>query len=277
MNKRACSNPAAVIGCVGLLLMASIGCATRKPPPGALGTNGPPREYHLAGHLAQAQSGHTPLEKPGHQKGLNLYPVDDGARDPSFASFREKLLEAVKKRDVQFILGIVDPAILNSFGGDGGINEFKQQWKLEQPDSALWDELAAILSLGGSFTNSEQRLEFCAPYVYSAWARIENQVSEANGIPGHAAIVGENVELLREPKEGAVVLGRLSYDVVKVEYEHSIPDDLRKERFAWVKVLTMNGKEGYVSGRNVRSPLDHRACFRKQNETWRMTALVAGD
>lgn len=275
MNKRAYSNSAVVIGCVGVLL-APIGCA-RKPPISARGSGAQIGEYRLAGQLAEAQPGHTPMTEPGSPKRLKLYPVDEGARDPSFASFREKLLEAAKKRDMEFVLSIVDPRIQNSFGGDGGVNEFKQYWKIEQPGSELWDELAAILSLGGSFTKSEAGLEFCAPYVYSTWSSIQNHVSEADGIPRHAAIVRENVELRREPKESAVVLGLLSYDVVKVDYEHSIPDGERRERFAWVKVLTRNGKEGYVAGRNVRSPLDHRACFRQQNETWRITALVAGD
>ncbi len=44
--------------------------------------------------------------------------------------FRENLIEAVRRRDVKYVVGILDPAIVNSFGGSGGIEEFTKMWKL---------------------------------------------------------------------------------------------------------------------------------------------------
>src|SRR5262245_10335517 len=60
-----------------------------------------------------------------------LYPVDEGPKDPSFQAFRDKLIEAAKNRDAKFILSILDPNITSSFGGNGGVKEFKETWKLD--------------------------------------------------------------------------------------------------------------------------------------------------
>src|SRR5262249_1038792 len=90
-----------------------------------------------------------------------LYPVDEGPKDPSFQAFRDNLIDAAKNRDMKFVLSILDPNIQNSFGGDGGVEEFKEKWKPGNPEGELWDVLLKILSMGGSLSENG----FCAPYV----------------------------------------------------------------------------------------------------------------
>jgi hypothetical protein len=64
---------------------------------------------------------------------------------------------------------------------------------------------------------------------------------------------------------------------VKVDYQGSIADKTKKDSFAWVKITAPNGRQGYVSGKYVRSPSDYHACFRKVRGKWYMTVLAAGD
>jgi hypothetical protein len=221
-----------------------------------------------------AQSSPVPGTNSG--TGLKLLPVDEAPNDPSFLVFRKELITAIERKDLQFVQSILDPGIRNTFGDDGGVKEFFEIWKPEQPDSPLWTGLKIILSMGGTFEEYEGKRSFCAPYVFSAWERIEKNLPDADSAFTHAAIVGENVELRRSPDAAAEVVATLAYDVVKVDYEKSIRER-NKETFAWVKLTTLDGKDGYVLAQHVRSPIDYRACFEKSGDRWRMTALIAGD
>lgn len=217
------------------------------------------------------------IQREISEQGIKLYPVDEGSQDRSFEVFRQRLLEATRKRDSNFILSILDLHIKNSFGGDGGVDEFKEQWKLDQTDSELWEELIAILSNGGSFMNSDGEEIFCAPYVYSQWEKVANQLPDSEGTPDYVVIIGENVDMRREPSPSASIIATLSYNVVKVDYDDSVTDKDDTNHFAWIKITTLSGKQGYVAGKYVSSPSAYRACFKKEGEKWVMTALVAGD
>ena len=89
------------------------------------------------------------------QKERQVMPVDEAKKDASFFAFREKFIAAVKKRDVKFLLDTLDRDVKGSFGGDSGIADFKRLWKLDQPNSQLWDELLAVLTNGGTFLKRE--------------------------------------------------------------------------------------------------------------------------
>src|SRR5687768_12172923 len=80
-----------------------------------------------------------------------LYPVDEGRKDPSFQAFRQRLVAALRRGDRRFVLSIVDPKIVPSFGDEtGGIRAFKKLWNLDERDSKGWnrlrDRLLALLA-----------------------------------------------------------------------------------------------------------------------------------
>jgi hypothetical protein len=60
-----------------------------------------------------------------------LRPVDEATAQPDFFSFRAQLLAAIARRDVQALLSVVHKDIKNSFGGNGGIDEFKTLWIID--------------------------------------------------------------------------------------------------------------------------------------------------
>lgn len=190
-----------------------------------------------------------------------LYPVDEAAKDPSFFTFRASLLRAIQKRDTVFLLNIVDPNIQNSFGGDGGIAEFKKMWRPERADSEVWTELLTALALGGRFENPQT---FMAPYVFSNFP-------EQFDVFEHGAIIGEGVRVRKAANTNSQILATLSFDILKVT---AWPTN---EKSGWVAVELANGEKGYVAPEFIRSPVAYRAIFQKQNGKWIMTAFVAGD
>lgn len=193
-------------------------------------------------------------------------PVDTAKQDASFVAFRSQLIKALETRDSAFVLAVVDPKIMLSYGGDAGVKDFKRIWKPESRDSPLWDELLAILKNGGKF----DRKEFYAPYIFAAWP-------ENLGDTDYQAIFGTDVNLREAPSAAARIVGQLSFNVVEVDYSKSIGKKGEENTYEWLSVKTLGGKQGFVKSEYVRGQLAYRAGFAKKAGKWRMTFLIAGD
>ncbi len=189
-------------------------------------------------------------------------PVDDATKDPSLVAFRANLIAAAKKRDKKFVLSILDPGIVSSFGGDEGVEDFKRFWKFSDPKSEFWGEFLTVITNGGRLASDDTNL-FCAPYLFNSFPDDLDSFL-------YMAIFGNRVNLRAAPSLNASVVGQLSYNIVEpVNRDADIGD--------WVEVRTLGGKKGFVNSKFVRSPIDYRACFEKKGGKWRMTAFVAGD
>ncbi len=204
------------------------------------------------------------LSAPAAIQGRKLNPVDEGKGDASLNAFRERLLKAASERDKKFLLSVIDPKIKWSFGDNHGVREFRKHWKIDGGDSELWGKLIDVLSLGGTFSTSGGRKEFCAPYTFSKFPDDLDAFE-------YAAIVGKDVRVRSQSNADAPVVATLSYDLVKAE----LPEN--DGATAWAKVTTPSGKQGYVLKKFVRSPIDYRACFRNTKGKWLMTVFIAGD
>jgi Bacterial SH3 domain len=196
-------------------------------------------------------------------------PVDDAKLDPSFLAFRTKLIAAVDRKDSKYVLSIVDPNIQNGFGGEDGIVKFRRGWKLESPNSEFWTEFSKVIKNGGSFTGEgrNKMSHFGAPYVFSSWP-------EDIDIYEHAVIFGSDVNLRRSPEPNGEIVGRLSYNIVKVADSETTADGKPSE---WLKVTTLGGQTGYVKSDFIRRSIGYRAGFEKKRGIWKMTYFLAGD
>lgn len=205
---------------------------------------------------------------PASAQEMKLPPVDEAANDSSWRNFRNRLLDALDKRDRKFVLGIVDKNIRNSFDGPRGIVEFKKLWDIDADDSALWRELASALFLGGAYRKREKGpAELCAPYVLPRWPA---------DVDPHAygAIIAKEALVKSAPAASSATLQTLAYDIVAVT-DWDVADQAADNKQRWVKIK-IKEDEGYVPEEQVRSPLEHAACFVKTANGWRMTALGAG-
>lgn len=200
-------------------------------------------------------------------------PVDDGKKDPTFVEFRNRLIKAAENRDSKFILSILDPKIRLSFGGQAGIADFKEIWKIDAPNSKFWDEFLPVIRNGGTFyteRGSTTRRQFYAPYIFTSFP-IDLDAYE------YQAILGSAVNLREKPDAASLVIASLSYNVVKIDYDNSIKRPGTDAEYEWFKVETLGGKKGFVRSEYVRGTFDYRAAFNKKQGKWKMTAFIAGD
>jgi len=199
---------------------------------------------------------------------VKLLPVDEGAHDLSWTHFKARLLDALARRDQKFVLGIVDARIRNTLG-QNGIMEFRRLWQPQAADSPLWVELPKLLFLGGVFVKRDKgAYEFCAPYVRFKWP--DNAPAGASG-----AIIAADALMKVKPSAAAETLQTLAHDLVKV-LDWEVADDDKENKQVWVRIQTGAGA-GYVPEEQIRSPLEHRACFAKSGAGWRMTGLEVGE
>jgi hypothetical protein len=207
-------------------------------------------------------------ESPKTYRAHRLPPSDEGKNDPSFHAFRQKLLEAISRKDAKFLLSIVDPNIQISFGGEEGIQAFREVWKPEDVNSEVWNTLAQLLRLGGTF--GESKNEFWAPYVFSRFP-------DKYGGFDFSAIIARDVKVRSEPNDKSPMITSLSYDIVLNLSASDSPEPKSKTDPAWVHIRLPEGREGFVSAQFIRSPTDYRAGFKKTGGKWLLTELVAGD
>lgn len=201
-------------------------------------------------------------------QGMKLPPVDEGATDATWPRFKARLLDALARRNPQFLLGIVDPKIRNTSGTDG-VAEFKKLWEPQSATSPLWVELPKLLFLGGVFVKRDKKVvEFCAPYVYYKWP--ENAGDDASG-----AIIAKETLMKARPAANSATLLTLSYDLVQV-VDWEVADENKENPQKWIKLKT-NAGEGYVPEEHARSPLEYRACFVNSGARWGMTGLEVGE
>ncbi len=189
-----------------------------------------------------------------------LKPIDQASTQLDFFTFRARLQAALARRDTEAVLAVIHNNIKNSFGGDDGVDGFKKTWNLDKPDSKLWETLAAVLALGGTF---ETDGTFTAPYVFTNWP-------EAADSFDHLAVTGSGVRVRSEPNPSAPTLATLSFSIVEC-----LPDNDPEK--PWVSIRLPGGKTGYIDRRYVRSPIDYRASFTKIDGRWQMTVFLAGD
>lgn len=184
--------------------------------------------------------------------------VDEAAQDGALVAYREELLVAVRRRDADALVRLVDPNIRTSFGGGGGEQDLRRM--LEDPKR--WADLEQLLTLGGTFLDAGEERTFWAPYVYSAWP-------DAHDAFTFSAVIAEEAPLLDAPNGKPVAT--LSRNIVeRVEEPRAVAAE-------WMRVKTLDGRTGFVATKLLRSPVGYRAGFRRDGGRWRMNALVAGD
>ncbi len=196
-------------------------------------------------------------------------PIDEAPKNASFLAFRKQLIAALEKRDTKFIYGIVDRNIKLGFGGEDGIANFRKTWKIESKDSKFWDEMLTVVKNGGQFDKRDRNL-FMAPYLFTAFPEDIDAFD-------YQAIFGNNVNLRSRPDITAPVVTKLSYNVVKVDLEKSVPISGTEGEYLWLRVETLGGKKGWVKPEYVRSSIDFRAGFERIRGRWTLTFFLAGD
>lgn len=208
-------------------------------------------------------------------KNGQAWPVDQAPANPDFLAFRDSLMEAITRKDVDYLLTHVDEHIKPSIADGEGKDFFIEMWRLAEnaEKSDIWKEMEQILNLGGIFYDAELT-RFSAPYLFHL---------DEMDISTEELVIGEGVRLRKQAGSAGEVMGKLSYEVVRrapVDWDKPEPvisEKIDGEEHNWQKVITQANDTGYIYGKYLRSPIDLRAHFNKKPEGWRMVSLLAGD
>jgi hypothetical protein len=188
-----------------------------------------------------------------------LPPVDRCAADSSFSRFRADLVDAIARRDRDHVLGILADDVMVDFGGGHGRAAFIEHWALDRPEeSRLWTELGQILRLGCTIEGATAS----AP-------SLTNQLPADRDAFMTLLAVKPGAALREAPSETSPVIRRLDWDLLTLAPKGAVE--------GWFPILLEDGGTGYVRWEHVRSPVDYRAVFSKQDGRWKVTVLVAGD
>jgi hypothetical protein len=202
---------------------------------------------------------------PAAAQERKLEPVDEAGKDASWNAFRKRLFEALEKRDRKFVMSIVSSGVRNGSDSPRGTAEFRKQWLVDADDSPLWGELRSALSLGSAWlVREKKRRELCAPYVLARWP--DDVDFTKNGV-----IIAREALAKSEPSSGSETLATLSYDIIAVE-DWEIDDRDKALKQKWVKIK-LKERDAYVPEEQIRSPIEHAACFIKTEFGWRLTVF----
>lgn len=192
-----------------------------------------------------------------------LMPSDESPRDEALTAFLGGMRAAIARRDSAALLGMVDPHIKASFGGDAGIADFRRMWFGPDAHGDLWQELGGVLAHGGTFMNDST---FIAPYIYSAWP-------DAFFAFDHVAVPAADIPLRAAPLQDAAVLATVSHAILALHPNQALANALD----GWTVVDRGADTPAFVETRFVRSPVGYRAFFQRRAGTWRMSLFLAGD
>ena len=205
---------------------------------------------------------------PAAAQERRLDPLDEAAKDASWVSFRQTLQAALARRDREFVAGILDANVRSGLEGGRGPEQFRAQWQLDSDTSPLWPELAAVLALPSAWHRPDEGpAELCVPYVSVRWPQ------DMDAYRG-GAIIAPKVAVKSEPYGASNTVASLSYNIVEVA-DWEVDDRSPASKQKWVRVKLRRG-EGYVREEQIRSPIEHAACFAKGESGWRLMGFGPG-
>ncbi len=199
---------------------------------------------------------------------MRFGPIDEGASDANWQAYKSRLLEALETRDRASLIAAIDPNIDNGLDQKPGLEEFRRRWDFDDDKSLVWEELRKAVELGGAFVKDDHgQARFCAPYVAARWPTTIDPF-------GFGAIVTQDVLVKSEPSASGRTLGTLTHELVPVD-DWEVADATPGFPQKWTKIR-LRGAIGYVPEQQIRSPIEHMACFSGRNGPWRLISFTAG-
>jgi hypothetical protein len=203
-----------------------------------------------------------------HAQELRFAPIDDNGANMQWLQYKNQLLQALEERNRKAVLAAIDPNVDNGPEHQRGLAELRRRWDFQNDKSPFWDELRKSMELGGAYVKDDKgNTRFCAPYVAAKWPTTLDPFT-------HGAIVSADALVKSEPSSEARTLATLQHDVVRVE-DWEVPDKTPGFPQKWTRIR-VSGGSGYVPEQQIRSPIEHMACFAQHAGAWRLISFTAG-
>lgn len=195
---------------------------------------------------------------------------DQALPGSDFAQFRHRLRQAIQRRDVDFVLGVMAPNIKLTFG-----RPFPAKMlRLDDPKALAWQQLERTINTGCAVLDAKT---WACPHVFLAADKVR-QLDPYEQV----FIVGSDVNVRRQPSLASEVITTMTHQVVKFDQDgmRQLEPSQRQALQTWAGWMPISfgdGQRGFVSSRYAYSPLGYRALFRKVNGQWQMQTFIAGD
>lgn len=194
-------------------------------------------------------------------------PIDQARHDPALAEMRDRLAQAVARKDYVAIARMIPP---DAKVGTGMGMPALVAWLRRDP--ALWEELERTLALGGRMVRPGH---FEAPYT--RFVREKGVPPEELGV-----VIGRYIPVLDSPTDRGQVLARYSHEtaVVKRWWVADAHADASKGELAaaepWVEIQLPSKRRGYMQKRWVRWVGAMRIGFAKRGGQWQVVRIETG-
>ncbi|MGH8663036.1 MAG: hypothetical protein ACREUX_02100 [Burkholderiales bacterium] len=203
-----------------------------------------------------------------HAQDLPFAPIDENAANLDWLGYKNRLVEALESRNRKVVLGAIDPSVNNGPEQKRGLEEFRRRWDFDDDASPLWGVLRKAVELGGAYVkDAKGGTRFCTPYVAAKWPTSLDPFA-------FGAIVSADVLVKTEPSSESRTLATLTHEVVKVE-DWEVADKTPGFPQKWTRIA-LKSASGYVPEQQIRSPIEHMACFSAQGGQWRLVSFTAG-
>lgn len=210
----------------------------------------------------------------GDDKYTHRFMFGDTIKDNESASeLREKLKQIVKDKDVDALMALMHEDINLAAGHTDEFDPdtIKQVLQLDKKPnkSPLWEELEKIIPLGGTASDSEIIMPYMAAYDFpkTDWTLHTDDNEDSNLFNTFVTI--KATPLFKDTnKDGALLRMLKPWETLRIVIDKSDKCEAYK---------THDGLKGCVDPAHVRSPLDYRVGFVKQDGEWKLKGFLAGE
>ncbi len=203
-----------------------------------------------------------------YAQSIPFAPIDEAAGNTGWQAYKSRLLASLEGRDRSALLEAIHPEVDNGPDQPRGLEEFRRRWSLDDEQSPVWRELVKSVGLGGAFVKNERgEARYCTPYVAAKWNTDFDPFR-------FGAIIVDEVLVKSEPSSGARTIARLTYELVPVE-DWEVVDTTPGFPQKWTRIRVRD-TSGFIPEDQIRSPIEHMACFAPQGRNWRLVSFTAG-
>ncbi len=221
------------------------------------------------------------------QQGLKpFHPSYEANKDPKFKVFKDRLMIAVRSRDVSYTLAAIDPQIAVDLTGNVGRGNFRRSWRVDNPNSPFWTMLLNALEVGGEWEVQAQppvdsvdkgSKIFEAPaYDTLPYVRTATTDEVTDGLYRYSVVVQDQVALRQRPSESSLSTATLNaWDVVIADWSSSITTiyDIEFSRPKWMRVITAKGQVGFIDGDKLCDVRFDQVTFARLSGKWHIVAF----
>jgi hypothetical protein len=211
---------------------------------------------------------------------ITLPPV---VKDAGFEAFRMQLADIAKKKDRAALARLVAASFFwipeDTDAVDkskSAIDNLAHAIGLDRQGAPGWDTLASFALERTGRPDPQRPGVICAPaepdFDENAASDLANATHTEASDWGYPVRDGVEVRAGREPN--AAVIGKLGLHLVRV-----LPDDSPANAvlLSTVKVLTPQGKIGFVAFNSILSLLSEQMCYLKDANGWKIAGYIGGD